>query len=475
MRTVLGMLVLAIGFAGTVGRTEAADRYELGKRLQRCEREWQLATPEARARAVAPMQSAVGSFFSLQFGRAARGLDEAWFAVRSTDSPSNEERLAIAHRILLAPRLVDAANTTLKIAGSPCYDVAETLDSQGEFELRRGNGTTVARQAFRWLDLPQGIDLNLDGIGPGDFKLVLTGSVGSLPMELNWVMVSRVDRLADRMAAVERAKSSWPGDASETVRATVDGLLGLLKSLASEQVQETDFPANRLLEHCETLVASQGRSVSTLRELASGQDAWITLARDGSQSPIRLRAPPPAEPNPQSDEKPWPVLFLFHGAGGSENMFFDAYGAGRAVDLGTERRWLVIATRQTLFNNIDCKEILDILHDYFPIDRKRVFCIGHSMGAGQVVRQVTRHPQLMSAAAALGGGGRVGQPESVRHVRWFVGAGEADFGRGGAVNLVRSLEKSGANATYREYKQVEHMMIVQAALDDVFRFFDDES
>ena len=56
---------------------------------------------------------------------------------------------------------------------------------------------------------------------------------------------------------------------------------------------------------------------------------------------------------------------------------------------------------------------------------------------------------------------------------WFAGPPGADFGRSGAASLARSLEKSSVPVIYREYKNVEHMVIVQAALDDVFSFFDD--
>lgn len=453
----------------------ASDRYELGKRLQRFEREWQGATPVSRARAVAPMQSAVGSFFTLQFGRAAKNLDEAWFAIRSDELPNAEERAAFSQRILLAPRLIDTASTGLKVSTGPCYSVEGMLDpgAQIRLELRRMDGTVAAKQSFPWSELPQGVTLKLDEAGPGDFQLVLVGTVGAKSIELPPVMVSRVERLAERMAAIEQAQGQWPESAAESVRATVASLHGLLKSIGSDQVQETDFPAQRLIDHCEKLIASKGQSVGVLRELAAGQDAWITLAREGRQAPVRARAPKlPAAEN-EATTKTLPVLFLFHGAGGSENMFFDAYGAGRAVDLGTQRGWLVVATRQTLSDKMDCAALVDILSESFPVDRNRVFCMGHSMGAGQVVRQVSRHPELMKAAVALGGGARPGNAESLRPVRWFVGAGDADFGRSGAASLARSLEKSSVPVTYREYKNVEHMVIVQAALDDVFSFFDD--
>lgn len=89
------------------------------------------------------------------------------------------------------------------------------------------------------------------------------------------------------------------------------------------------------------------------------------------------------------------------------------------------------------------------------------------------MRQVSLHPQLIKAAVALGGGARLGDAEPLRPVRWFVGAGDADFGRSGAASLARSLEKSSVPVIYREYQNVEHMVIVQAALDDVFKFLDD--
>jgi acetyl esterase/lipase len=54
----------------------------------------------------------------------------------------------------------------------------------------------------------------------------------------------------------------------------------------------------------------------------------------------------------------------------------------------------------------------------------------------------------------------------------MVGAGAADFGRPGAAAFAKRLEAAGAAVDYREYPDVEHMVIVQAALDDVFRFLD---
>lgn len=82
------------------------------------------------------------------------------------------------------------------------------------------------------------------------------------------------------------------------------------------------------------------------------------------------------------------------------------------------------------------------------------------------------HPKLPLAAVALGGGNRVSQAAPLVGIRWFVAAGEEDFGRGGAVQLHQSLTAANVPSTYRVYADVEHMVIVQAAIDDVFAFLD---
>jgi hypothetical protein len=52
---------------------------------------------------------------------------------------------------------------------------------------------------------------------------------------------------------------------------------------------------------------------------------------------------------------------------------------------------------------------------------------------------------------------------------WFSGSGELDFGNNGAAALVRSLMSADIPAVYKEYADIEHMTIVQAALDNVLK------
>jgi predicted esterase len=116
------------------------------------------------------------------------------------------------------------------------------------------------------------------------------------------------------------------------------------------------------------------------------------------------------------------------------------------------------------------------LSERFPIDPKRVFLVGHSMGAAQATELAQQHPGTFTAVACLGGGGRVRQPETLVELPVFVGVGSQDFALRGAKALSRALTAAGAKrATFREYPDLEHMLIVREALPDVFAKFDESA
>ena len=65
------------------------------------------------------------------------------------------------------------------------------------------------------------------------------------------------------------------------------------------------------------------------------------------------------------------------------------------------------------------------------------------------------------------------QPDALKTLPIFVGCGSEDFALSGAKGLDRALRQAGATrVTFKEYPGVEHVMIVQEALKDVFAFFE---
>jgi len=103
---------------------------------------------------------------------------------------------------------------------------------------------------------------------------------------------------------------------------------------------------------------------------------WITLADEHGSLPVRIMAPDAAK------GKPLPLVISLHGAGGSENMFFDAYGNGKIVDLCRKRGWLLVAPRLSFFGlGMPVDSIVAEIGQLYPVDKRQIFVVGHSMGA----------------------------------------------------------------------------------------------
>ncbi len=466
--------IIVLANAGTSTTTALAQsaRLELGRRLQRFETAWESASADRRTAAVNPLKTAVSSFFSLRLAEAGRQLDQAWVAVRGpADPPSTLEEAVIGLQLLPEPICADVSHTGLKIQLKPFYETespppptAALLlaihDSAGNVLAETSIPLNLALEATTW-ELPP--------LPPGDHSLQARFKEGSVSFALPGSTISRIPNLTTRiehLQSLTKSAASATDDYRQSVlQATLKSTTATAAALQLGRLQETDYPIFDRLTLCERLTAASP-AADLLLQHSRSRDLWLTLARGNKAVPTRIRAP-------RESSGPLPVLFVFHGAGGSENMFFETYGAGRTIREAVNRGWLVVSPGQGLLGlALDVPDLLNALEPWFPIDRSRVMLLGHSMGAAQVIRQMQRHPETAIAAVALGGGGRFSarqQPTAA----WFVAAGEQDFGRSGARQLHQSLLNAGLSSTWREYPNVEHLAIVQAAIPAVFQFLDD--
>ena len=75
----------------------------------------------------------------------------------------------------------------------------------------------------------------------------------------------------------------------------------------------------------------------------------------------------------------------------------------------------------------------------------------------------------------LGGGGAIRNvTEALQKLPFFISIGTEDFALRGAKALLAALQKAEVKQiNYREYADIEHLTIVQVALQDVFAVFDE--
>jgi predicted esterase len=466
MRTAV-LLLLALPLAAILAGPAAAqaERYELGRRLKEFEREWEEQTdPAARKRALAILPGASTRFLSLQPGEAGRALDAATHALGHGAPPTAAQEWAAALCAIPEKRLIDGGVEELTVTVKPLYPVKAAIP--------KGFTVTVGFAGQKKLPVPTDkfpavVKVPVPPLDKGDREFdrflsleVTAGEAGGLEL----VPVAQVADLAGRLANLKAAIDKWPAlDTPE--KATARDYAELLAGAADGAVPETDLNLGQMLRHAEHRL---------------GPDPWYTADLPGDfrfsvplggkqTAPIRMEVPQRLDP-----KKPVPLVVALHGAGGSENLFFEGYGRGRIVKECTKRGWLLVAPRGGLVAVPPVAEIIAKLAERYPIDRKRVFLVGHSMGAAQAVELVQRHPGTFAAAACLGGGGRVRKPEALADLPLFIGVGSKDdLALAGARALNKALSAAGAKrVAFKEYPALEHMLIVREALPDVFAAFD---
>jgi predicted esterase len=438
--------------------------YDLGQKLRAFELTWdQVTDPAARRRAIPVLKSVVPLLFAGQHAAAGRAFDQSGFLLQTAEEPSPEQRWATSLVIRPSARLFDPADGPLSVEVVAYYDaqVPRPEGAKLRWRIVRADGGSGADREEPLAGLPARSSQAVADLNEGDHLLRGEILVSGKVLARHEHFISAVPRLQDLLRALRAAAVAT---APTTERLTLKSLSKRLTGLAGGEDYETGAPAARLLTEAEALAKGAEHFYGPKRP---GQ-FWLTLPAGPDAAAVRLFVP-----KGLSADKPVPLVVAMHGAGCTENYFFDGYGRGATVRFCKDRGWLMVATRAGGFGQAPpVADVVDELARLYPVDRKRVYLVGHSMGATHAIDVAQASSGRFAAIAALGGGGIVRRPETLRGLPVFVGVGSEDFALGWARGLARSLADAGAAVKSKEYPDVEHIMIVQEALKEVFAFFE---
>jgi poly(3-hydroxybutyrate) depolymerase len=448
-----------------------AERFEVGRHLRLLEAAWMKnKDAEAHKRALPYLQKAFGSFFLQGPGPTAQTLDRARFALISQKELAPEVLWAESLYLKLDSRFLDTNAKELPLTLASFYKFEGEVPKKAQLKVTL-EGERDCSLVHAVEELPVKVSLPLKQLLEGDYLVEVEIRVnGKAVVQRQSVqLVSFATDLEKRLKALNEAIDKLPAKQGSTQRETVRGLAHLLDSLHQKKQPETYYPAARLLRDAEAAVKAIAAGKDYFGAKKSGQFR-LWLATGKSVTPVRLAAPEAVKKG-----KPLPLVLVLHGANSSENMFFDAHGPGRVVTLAQERGWLVVAPRSGALGTLPrTTEIIEEVDKLYPVDRKKVFLVGHSMGAMQAVRIAQQAPQRFAAVAALSGSGSIRATDAFKKLPFFVGVGDHDVLLKGSRALKEGLKKAGVERLeYREYPNVEHITTVIEALDDVFAFFDE--
>ncbi|MFN3242560.1 MAG: prolyl oligopeptidase family serine peptidase [Planctomycetota bacterium] len=465
MRRARGVALAALTALAAAALPAQGGRHELGLRLRAFERHLaEVPDPARRDAAFVELERAVQAFFRLDMASVAAAVDAADVALAGAEA-SADERFARSLQLQLGRRLVDAGSAQLQIEVSQLYEA--DARQQLTFAWRVHDDAPWQRRPIA--AVPFEIERELRDLPVGDHTFAWRIERDQQPVlarSMAFAAVADLDARLERVfAAAATARKITPKSIES---ATLPALANLLRTTLRRSAYETELAGRALLLEAERLVGWLDDSREQHRYHGQRPGSFRLRVPTGRRTvAARLFAP-------AVDQGRRPIVVALHGAGGSENLFFDGYGDGLCVELARRRGWFVVSPRNGM-GFVDIASLVDALAERYPIDRERVFVVGHSMGAVQTMQNVSRRPDRFRAAAPIAGGGSVRASQAFARLPFFVCAGERDFGLGGARRLHRAIEAAGATASFRVDPAVEHLAIVQVALPDVFAFFDEHA
>jgi pimeloyl-ACP methyl ester carboxylesterase len=310
--------------------------------------------------------------------------------------------------------------------------------------------------------------LALDRVSSGDHKLTIglisDDTVEGQTGQTVSIVEHRDERLAGLKASIEKLTDKAPALERETAKAT----LALLESLARGSTEAHEYPGARLLAETEQVVAAAAKGERWFTPERSGE-FWLSLPIDGAS--VRTRV---LEPEGLSKDKSAPLVVAFHGAAFDEDVWFDGYGAGAAVEACRKRGWIFAAPHCDGSETPQRVEaVIDALARVYPIDTKHVFLLAHSRGAGTALRAQAAKPERYRGVAAIGNALDDASAKALANHPLFLAAGDHDFAREAVTAMNKTLTDAGSKSVKLTiYPNTEHWLAVQAALPDAFAWFD---
>lgn len=478
----VGPVVLVAASAAAVAQTEgkrapvALTRADVALAYTRLERSLEASPPAAGeiAGVHADFDQLTFKFFRGEVGPAVAAVHALDDRVRGAE-PTDEERVARSLRVELSPRVwVAGSREPVSVRVTSMYAVArEGRAVAWSLRLRREDGTGSAVDWPISGEAVAGALVDSEGVvneasqlpaRAGRYSVrVIAGDLGSAVIGTLQV----VERsLSGRREAARRALAGLRerAELADAVAAAES------RALLLDDEPSQDNSAQFLVD----LDALAGEVEGEVLALTRGEDPYRRRVGDywrgvpvgpGVVMPARVFAPAAVRTEPDT---PRALVIALHGAGGDENMFMDAYGAGLIKRLGEGAGFIVVSPRTETMATVPgaFDALVKTMTGQYAIDPARVYVVGHSLGAVIGATLARAHADAVAGAACLAGGPR-GTFVPPCAPMLVIGA-ERDIvmAPAGLKGAVAGVKAAGVDVTYREKPWMGHTLMVRDTLPE---------
>lgn len=433
-------------------------------------------TPEQTVEVNRRFDQASIAFFSGQYSGAVRTLSEI---VREREGLVLSAGLAVAECLQVRPShaVVHPGNKdSVRITLEPMFPPGGTrAEASVDVELvLRGVNHELAWSRAVSIPLvggvPQAVEIEAAALVAqwprGDYTLAV--KAGEVTIEK--CRLSVADRSMDeaRKELLERLTGVSPEAGAEVVRAAA-----IAKARVECLGDDVDTKSSR--RFLAETVKLAGAVSGEIDGILAGKNSYRLVAGDLWRPvggvPCRVYAPRSA----LARSSPMPLLVAFHGAGGDESMFFEGYGAGAIKALADKHGFVVVCpqTERASAPGAFDKLVEEIAADY-PIDPRRIYVLGHSMGAAATASLAASRGSRIAAACCIAGSAWGSTPSTGRRAPVLTIAAELDplFGIARARKAAESIKPPDE---FVEVKGYGHTLVVSSRLAEAVEWLVDRS
>lgn len=425
------------------------------------------------------MAAAVDAFFRGDAAFVVRALHDSIDAIDGLP-PDPRRDLRRSLGIEFERRFVSPEGGPLRATLTQFMAPARPLDWRELVAEVRVDGRALTRAAVPRERLESGgfpIEIAIASLPPGEHAIEVRLAIGREP--IGAVAVRRFDvekgapeRTHAALLRIEALRASAPPETRRGLAlATAEERLGYVRRALEGVDEEVEIPPRATLLEME----------DWLERLEAGGDPLLGISGDqllavadasGARLPFRAYVPP------ESDPRGAPSVLALHGAGGSEHMYFEAYGAGALLREARGRGFAAVAPRSPSAFGLRGDHglrALEALGRLVPLDPTRRCLTGHSMGASQALFLAIGNPSAFAAVAPIAGG-LATEPAlaPLRTTPVYLACGDRDTLSLGSARTLASAAAAARLERFRydERPGLDHLLIVGETMPEVFAFFD---
>ena len=334
---------------------------------------------------------------------------------------------------------------------------------------------------------PFPIELDVHDVADGTYGLIANVADGTNLLGTANLVVALRKGVDDAVAKLESEAKRAP----ENLRAEILYPVDRMKQVNRGRLELRTFDPERDFAASEAVAAAVKAGKDPFAGRTGDIRRHYLLETANEIMPYRTYVP-----KAYNGSKPFPLIIALHGLGGTEDSFFDNYGAGlpplaesHGYILATPLGYRVDgsygwglgnppadpATRRTQdFSEQDVMQVLQRMRQIYKIDESRIYLMGHSMGAIGTWKIAPKYPDIWAAIAPISGSGAAATLEKIRSVPEIVVHGDADptVPVTGSRAMVAKLKELGVEHTYVEVPGGLHSDVVGPSLAAVIDFFD---